>query len=231
MQNHKMSLLLKATQYKITLFFLVFIMLLSTCAKEEAEPIEPPDPEPIVGPSITIAKINNIPANVTFDRVEANITGECWSNIGTVEAKYENGQAIIILPTDFTAEQLQIVDRRDNNMCGHWPATSDNPDALVATLGDIIAYHGDDKVGRVYSTNWSGKGSSAGKAFVYYQYADRPFSLTGRNNSYYYSDCTFNKGWNGYVNINPASEDISGNIHCTTSIPNDIFWNFESWVY
>lgn len=231
MQNHRMGLMFKAAQCKITLFFLVFIVLLSACAKEEAEPIEPPAPEPTVEPSIIIAKINNIPANVTFDRVEANITGECWSNIGTVKAKYENGCAIIILPTDFTAEQLQIVDRRDNNMCGHWPATSDNPDALVATLGDIIAYHGDDKVGRVYSTNWPGKGSSAGKAFVYYQYADRPFSLTGRNNSYYYSDCTFSKGWNGYVNINPASEETSGNIHCTTSIPNDIFWNFESWVY
>jgi len=117
-------------------------------------------------------------------------------------------------------------------MCGYWPATSDEPNALVATLGDIIAYQGTDKVGRIYSSNWSGEGSTAGKAFVYYQYADRPFSLTGQNNSYYYSDCTFKEGWNSYANINPVTEGgTSGNIHCTTTVPEDIFWCFESWVY
>lgn len=212
-----------------TSLFLIFTLILSGCSKDE-NTNDQPDPEPKVISSITITNINNIPADVTFDRVKANITGECWSVVGTVEAKYEDGKAIIQLPTSFATEQLQIVDRHENKKCGHWPATSSDPDALVATLGDIIAYQGTKKVGRVYSTNWSGKISSAGKAFVYYQYANRPFSLTGSNNSFYYSDCTFYKGWNSYVNINPTTEGTSGNIHCTTSVPDDIFWSFESWT-
>lgn len=229
MQNYKSPI--RATQYNIASFLLVLVLVLSGCGQEEEKAIDPPIPEPELQPSIIISKINNVPDNVTFDRVEANISGECWSIIGSVEAKYENGQATIKLPTSFIAEQLQVVDRRNDNMCGYWPATSDDPDALVATLGDIIAYQGMKKVGRIYSSNWSHKGASTGKAFVYYQYADRPFSLTGQNNSYYYSDCVFKKGWNSYANINPLTEDISGNIHCTTSVPDDIFWSFESWVY
>lgn len=230
MRNSRLKFIFDNTQYSIILFLLIFVMILSGCSKDENTNY-PPDPEPVIEPSISITNINNLPANVLFDRIEANITGECWSIIGTVEAKYENGQAVIKLPTSFTNEQLQIVDRRDNNMCGYWPAESSDPDALVATLGDIIAYQGTNKVGRVYLSNWSGKGTTAGKVFVYFQYADRPFSLSGSNNSYYYSDCKFKKGWNSYANINPIDEGTSENIRCTTTVPEDIFWCFESWVF
>lgn len=81
-----------------TSLFLIFTLILSGCSKDENTNNQP-DPEPKVISSITITNINNIPANVTFDRVKANITGECWSVVGTVEAKYEDGKAIIQLPT------------------------------------------------------------------------------------------------------------------------------------
>lgn len=83
-----------------TSLFLIFTLILSGCSKDKDENTnDQPDPEPKVISSITITNINNIPADVTFDRVEANITGECWSVIGTVVTKYEDGKAIIQLPT------------------------------------------------------------------------------------------------------------------------------------
>lgn len=213
-------------------FLLVWLMLpffISGCSEDDEEG----ELEPSSDTTITILDIQGIPENVSFDRAVAEITGNCWSIIGKVEGVYKEGQIILDLPTDFALEQLQNVDRRDNNMCGYWPATSSDPEALVATLGDIIAYQGDKKVGRIYLSNWTRKGSSAGKAFIYYQYADRAFTLTGSNSSYRYSNCSFNQGWNAYANINPASEDSSEKIRCTTAIPQDmgLFWGFETWVY
>lgn len=125
------------------------------------------------------------------------------------------------------------MDRRNNNMAGYWPGKASDPDALVATLGDIVAYRGDEKVGRVYRSDWPGEGSSATKAFVYYQYADRPFEVTGSTTSYYYSDCSFVAGWNAFANINPATEGSHGNIRCTTAglDERELTWNFESWVH
>jgi hypothetical protein len=139
----------------------------------------------------------------------------------------------LALPLEFPAEQLQVADRRGGNMAGYWPGTASDPAALVATLGDFIAYRGDEKVGRIYRSDWSGEGSSASKAFVYYQYADRPFEVTGATTSYYYNDCSFVAGWNAFANINPSSEGLHGNIRCTTAGLDrlELTWNFESWAH
>ena len=73
------------------------------------------------------------------------------------------------LPTSFPSEKLQTVDRR-NGMGGYWTGTSDDADALVATLGDFFVFNGDKRVGPIAISNWSGKGSSTGKAtLVSYQ--------------------------------------------------------------
>ena len=80
----------------------------------------------------------------------------------------------------------------------------------------------------------TGKGSSAGKAtLVSYQYADRSFTLTGSDKSYYYSNCSFYKGWNIFANINPASEGGTAKVLRTTTVPEStLFWRLaESYVY
>ena len=121
------------------------------------------------------------------------MTGVDWQVIETLSFPYENGQIVMTLPTSFPSEKLQTVDRR-NGMGGYWTGTSDDADALVATLGDFFVFNGDKRVGRIAISNWSGKGSSTGKAtLVSYQYADRPFALTGSDKSYYYSNCSFYK--------------------------------------
>lgn len=214
-------------------FLLIMSLLVSGCSDSENE-----EEGPIVCPTdlhiLTITDIKNIPDKVTITKVAANITGTCWDVINTVEAPYKDGQVILELPIAFSSEELQDVESTSENVCGHWRATSSDPEALVATLGDIIAYDNEgNKVGRIYLSNWAGQGSSAGKAFVYFQYADRAFTLSGSNNSYYYSDCSLDAGWNMYANINPSVEGTVGNIRCTTSIPDDmeLSWCFESWVY
>lgn len=191
-----------------------------------------PDPQPATYP-LTISEVRNIPEGVSFDRLAAQITGVDWSLIATVEAPFEEEEATLGLPLEFPSENLQVVDRRNNNMAGYWPGIASDPAALVATLGDIVAYRGDEKVGRVYRSDWSGEESSATKAFVYYQYADRTFEVTGSTKSDYYSDCTFVAGWNAFANINPASESSHGNIRCTTAglDERELAWNFESWVH
>lgn len=215
-----------------SLFFLLLMLssLISSCSDSEKEEI----PEPHSGlhnNTLTIMNISNIPTNITFDRVEVKITGACWSVITTIEAPWQDGQAVITLPNTFLSNQLQNVKGGADDMCGHWLATSSNVEALVATLGDIIAYRDDTKVGRIYFSNWDGQESSANKAFIYFQYANLPFSLTGHNSTYYYDNCSFKVGWNAYANINPADEDVQGNVRCTTAIPTNLFWSFESWVY
>lgn len=125
------------------------------------------------------------------------MTGLDWQVIETLIFPYENGQIVMTLPATFPSERLQKVDRRNGDMAGYWTGTSNDGDALVATLGDFFVFNGDTRVGRIALSNWSGNGSSAEKAtLVSYQYADRPFILTGSDKSYYYSECSFNKGWN-----------------------------------
>lgn len=235
MQNMTTTITSRLLSFSFISVLMIFSFLMTGCSDDEDEPVVPDIPVVPETPdysTIIIKDITNIPDNFTFDKVRIEIQGVDWSVIETLEFPYKDGQIVMALPTDFSSDKLQKVDRRNNDMSGHWPATSSDSDALVATLGDFFVYDGDKKVGRIAITNWTGVGSSADKAFVYYQYADRPFELTGSSNSYYYSECSFNKGWNAYANINP-SEGSSQKVHCTTVIPEStLFWRLaESYVY
>ena len=201
--------------------------LITGCHDDDDVPEQEP---PIPDYTIIVKDIQNIPEGFVFDRVEVKVTGVDWSVIETLTFPYENGQIIMDLPTVFSSEVLQKVDRRGGDMSG----TSNDSDALVATLGDFFVFNGDKKVGRIAISNWTGRGSSAGKAtLVSYQFADRPFSLTGSDKSYNYSDCSFVRGWNMFANINPASENGTGKVLRTTVVPEStLFWRLaESYVY
>lgn len=205
--------------------------LITGCHDDDDVPEQEP---PIPDYTIIVKDIQNIPEGFVFDRVEVKVTGVDWSVIETFTFPYENGQIIMDLPTVFSSEVLQKVDRRGGDMSGYWTGTSNDGDALVATLGDFFVFNGDKKVGRIAISNWTGRGSSAGKAtLVSYQFADRPFSLTGSDKSYNYSDCSFVRGWNMFANINPASENGTGKVLRTTVVPEStLFWRLaESYVY
>lgn len=214
--------------YPVICLLLIFSLLMVGCSDDENEK-EPPVPNY----SIIVKDIQNMPDGFTFDRVEVKVTGADWQVIETLTFPNENGQIIMDLPTVFSPEVLQKVDRRGDDMGGHWTGTSNDGDALVATLGDFFVFKGDKKVGRIALSNWTGKGSSAGKAMIGYQFADRPFSLTGSDNSYYYSDCSFVRGWNMFANINPVSGNSAAKILRTTVVPEStLFWRLaESYVY
>ena len=205
--------------------------LITGCHDDDDDPEQEP---PIPDYTIIGKDIQNIPEGFVFDRVEVKVTGVDWSVIETLTFPYENGQIIMDLPTVFSSEVLQKVDRRGGDMSGYWTGTSNDSDALVATLGDFFVFNGDKKVGRIAISYWTGRGSSAGKAtLVSYQFADRPFSLTGSDKSYNYSDCSFVRGWNMFANINPASENGTGKVLRTTTVPEStLFWRLaESYVY
>lgn len=205
--------------------------LITGCHDDDDVPEQEP---PIPDYTIIVKDIQNIPEGFVFDRVEVKVTGVDWSVIETLTFPYENGQIIMDLPTVFSSEVLQKVDRRGGDMSGYWTGTSNDGDALVATLGDFFVFNGDKKVGRIAISNWTGRGSSAGKAtLVSYQFADRPFSLTGSDKSYNYSDCSFARGWNMFANINPASENGTEKVFRTTVVPEStLFWRLaESYVY
>ena len=205
--------------------------LITGCHDDDDVPEQEP---PIPDYTIIVKDIQNIPEGFVFDRVEVKVTGVDWSVIETLTFPYENGQIIMDLPTVFSLEVLQKVDRRGGDMSGYWTGTSNDGDALVATLGDFFVFNGEKKVGRIAISNWTGRGSSAGKAtLVSYQFADRPFSLTGSDKSYNYSDCSFVRGWNMFANINPASENGTGKVLRTTVVPEStLFWRLaESYVY
>lgn len=207
---------------------LTFCFIMTGCSDDdENEPEVPKIPDY----TITIKDIRDIPADFTFDKVRVKVQGVDWKTIRTLEFPYKDGQIVMALPVDFLSEELQKVDRRNNDISGHWSGTSSDADALVASLGDFFVYDGEEKVGRLAITNWSGRGSSAEKAFVYYHFTDRPFSLTGSDKSFYYSNCSFIRGWNAYANINP-SESSSQKVLRTTSIPEStLFWRLaESYV-
>lgn len=214
--------------YPFICLLLIFSLLMVGCSDDENEG-EPPVPNY----TIIVKDIQNIPDGFTFDRVEVEVTGADWQVIETLTFPNENGQIIMDLPTVFSPEVLQKVDRRGDDMGGHWTGTSNDGDALVATLGDFFVFKGDKRVGRIALSNWTGKESSAGKAMIGYQFADRPFSLTGSDNSYYYSDCSFVRGWNMFANINPASGNSAAKILRTTVVPEStLFWRLaESYVY
>lgn len=106
------------------------------CSDDENEE-QPPAPDVPDYSTIMVKDIQNIPADFTFDRVEVKVTGADWQVIETLEFPYKDGQIVMILPTSFPSEKLQAVDRR-NGMGGYWTGTSDDADALVATLGDFF---------------------------------------------------------------------------------------------
>ena len=183
---------LRYLSYPVIFVLLIFSLLMAGCSDDENEE-QPPAPDVPNYSTLVVKDIQNIPADFTFDRVEVKVTGVDWQVIETLSFPYENGQIVMTLPTSFSSEKLQTVDQR-NGMGGYWTGTSDDADALVATLGDFFVFNGDKRVGRIAISNWSGKGSSAGKAtLVSYQYADRSFTLTGSDKSYYYSNCSFYK--------------------------------------
>lgn len=214
---------LRYLSYPVIFVLLIFSLLMAGCSDDENEE-QPPALDVPDYSTLVVKDIQNIPADFTFDRVEVKVTGVDWQVIETLSFPYENGQIVMTLPTSFPSEKLQTVDRR-NGMGGYWTGTSDDADALVATLGDFFVFNGNKRVGRIAISNWSGKGSSAGKAtLVSYQYADRSFTLTGSDKSYYYSNCSFNKGWNIFANINPAQKAglqkcfvqlLFRNLHCS----------------
>lgn len=219
---------LRYLSYPVIFVLLIFSLLMAGCSDDENE-----EQPPALYNTIVVKDIQNIPADFTFDRVEVKVTGVDWQVIETLSFPYKDGQIVMTLPASFPSEKLQAVDRR-NGMGGYWTGISDDADALVATLGDFFVFNGDKRVGRIAISNWSGKESSAGKAtLVSYQYADRPFTLTGSDKSYYYNNCSFNKGWNIFANINPASEGGSAKVLRTTTVPEStLFWRLaESYVY
>jgi hypothetical protein len=206
------------------------------------EPILPPEPAYLAENTITITTIADLPPGLTFDKVKADIQGVKWKIIDSVEAPYVQGKIVLTLPAGFAPDDLQQVEQTKGNLGGHWPATPSDPDTLVAKLGDLFAYSGEEKVGRIYLTDWSGKGSSsADKAFIYYHYADRPYAVSGQNLNLYGSKAfkpsyayslDFRTGWNVYANINPSNPGESGSlISCTTTLPDEtqLQWRFESY--
>lgn len=222
---------------------LQFILVLSitftvcSCSKEEEEKEEEKIPHYVAGlyqNQLKIDQVLNIPDEVSFDKIKVKLTGKCWSSIDEVETTFHNGEAILTFPTSFAAEQLQVVDRKEDDFCGFWPATSDNPSARVSALKDIIAYQGEKKVGRLYLSNQATDLVAAKKIFIHYQYTNEPFVLKGQNKSYLYKDCSFHKGWNAYATINTfLANGEAEQALCTTIIPADytLRWFFESWVY
>ncbi len=221
----------------IVALWLFLLWPLISCGKNENTPAEiSPEDDPevptisVVNNEILISGIVGLPEKDFFDKVQVQISGSCWEIIEVIEAAYEDEKITLVLPSEFSAEQLsQVVRTHSTDYCGFWPATSDDTEALVAGLGDMIAYKGDQRVGILSLTDWSGEGSVAGKYFVYYHYADRSFTLSGSSSAYKY-EATFEKGWNAYAQVSLTEE---GTVLFTTSIPEEatLTWYFKSWVY
>lgn len=182
---------------------------------------------------ITISNITNIPEGVTFDKVRAEVSGVDWKTIAAVEAAYIGGKIVLTLPIDIPDEDLQqSIRSQATDIYGYWWAKSDNGNAKVAGLRDIIAYNGDQRVGRLQLTNWTGGGSATGISYIYYHYANEPFTLSGTYMTYTFQ-ASFATGWNAYANTNLSEESGQGAVLCTTTIPENagLVWRFESWVY
>ncbi len=224
---------------KIHWVFLFFCCVLPACDDDNCDPAPPLPPPPM---PVVISGIEGIPEGVTFDRVKAEISGFEWEVITTVEAGYADGQATLILPSPFMEEELAKVtsdykgDRHANppvrpDYTGFWPGTASDDEAKVAGLGDIFAYNGEQRVGRVYLTDWPGSGTQVGYSWTYFHYTDRDYDLSGSYVSYLYS-ASFKKGWNVYVRKN-LKNYREGSILCTTEADSSavFVWRFESHVF
>ena len=209
------------------LHFSLFILAIagSGCTREETIPYDPPQRQ------------SPWPA---FDNIRADIKGLDWQIIATVRFDYTAGGSIDItgnLPAEIPDDLLCKVARDSyDDYTGFWPASQcSDRTAKVAGLGDIIAYKGDERVGRLYITSWDGREPLAkGNAcFAYFHYADRPFTLSGNSlaapdggsPSYTY-DASFKAGWNIYYN-----RYTGGRTRTTTTRPDDtpLYWQFEAW--
>ena len=226
----------------LSAFLLITCLMGCMCACSDDE--DPPAPTPIPNTgllenSITISNITGIPEHITIDLVKAEISGLEWKIITTVEAVYKEGKVTLPLPPEFPAEKLcKVVRNNASDYTGFWPAEeTDNAEARVAGLGDIIAYYNNEPVGRIYLADRLNEGSTLNKSFIYYHYTNRPFSLGGYNitkpgqtrKSYQY-EASFKKGWNAYVNTKQSNEGI---VLCTTSISEEtpLAWYFETWFH
>lgn len=186
---------------------------------------------------IIVSDIRGIPANAEVDKIKVEISGIDWQVIDALEASYADGRAVLSLPVGFASEGLMKAARENaSDYTGFWPAAANDPDAKVAELKDIFAYHNGKKVGRVFLTDWSDTGSNVGKYFVKFHYADRDYAVSGYNftmngnqKSFEYRS-SFRTGWNVYASVNRSDGGIA---LITTSIPADreLFWRFESYVY
>jgi hypothetical protein len=209
-------------------------LLLAVCGCKDDDRL-PKEPAYLAGNTITITNIAGIPQGLTFDKVKADIQGVKWKVVASVEGPYLQGQIVLTLPAGFPTDDLQQAKQTKENRGGCWPATLSDPEALVASLGDLNAFSGEKKVGRIYLTNWSGEGSKAGKAFISYHYTDRPFTISGQNLNLngspmfkpsFEHTLNFKAGWNAYATI-----DL-GNLMSlrTTTLPDEtqLLWQFEA---
>ncbi|NDW13767.1 hypothetical protein D0T50_12840 [Bacteroides sp. 214] len=210
--------------------------LLFSCS-EEGEELPPLPVTCLQNDNIIISEIVGLPQDITFSKVKAEISGVDWQIIATVEGKYSNGKVTLSLPVHFSNEELQKATRADAaDYTGYWPAEGNNAQAKVAALNDIIAYDNDNnRIGRLFLSDWSGEGSKSNKTFIYYHYANQDFALSGYNftlvaggrKSFSYN-ASFKTGWNAYANTSLSS----GITHCTTFIEEEmpLTWHFESWL-
>lgn len=215
------------------LFLFACLGVVCGCSDDADLPGEEPEVIPatcLANNKIYLSDIAGIPESVTFNKVKVEISGSCWEVIDLVEAPYEDGKAVLLLPASFPAGKLQPAIRIDGDICGHWEAVIDRPEARVAALKDIIAYHDEQRVGRIYLTDWEGEGSTLHKSYLYYQYADSPFTLSGFSKTYTYK-ASFEEGWNAYANVNQLESSRSGGVLCTTSIAEELslVWRFNSF--
>jgi hypothetical protein len=178
----------------------------------------------------------NVPFSRDFDNVRAEITGIDWTMIATLEEQTIDYETAISLPVVLPADLLCKVARDSyNDYDGFWPAREcSDRDAKVANLGDIVAYRGDEKVGRLYPTSWNSDNPAekSGAWFAYFHYTDRPFTLSGTNLtapggdvSFTY-DVSFRTGWNIYYRRYEGRRTL-----VTTTLPDDVslWWRFEAW--
>ncbi len=165
-----------------------------------------------------------VPFGKDFDNVRVDISGFEWEVIASIRAGVTRDNSVTLslpasLPTlDRPDAQLSKVGRENSSdYAGFWPAPEiSDLGAKVAGLRDIVAFRGDERVGRISLTDGNGN-------FGYFHYADRPFTLGGRTASFVYQ-ASFSAGWNLYVN--QAGTNTTPSV-CTTEIPDGLGWVFE----
>ncbi len=223
--------------YRPLLAALCSLCILCGCSKDDDPPAPAPKPIPTsIGKcfkdgALVISNISGIPAGVTFNKVSAEVSGDDWQIVDLVETSYDGKETVLVLPLSIPDVRLMKV-VRDNasDYTGFWRADTDNANAKVAELQDIFAYSGGRRVGRIFLTEWL-SGSTVGKPFVKFQYANEPFELTGTYGSYRFVDASFGAGWNAYAMVNITMDAVAGAVKCTTDIPEDtqLYWRFESY--